>query len=163
MFTKALVTKVFTFFFLFAARSWASPPIAPLGTEGLTIYPDKPDLFGRFYVGIKYLGSTASYDNYLYLSCDSLGVPGLDGDDSNDILLFNNNTSNIGRTFQLRFFTGSEIIFRLNCKTTGQNFYTGGAGRNPDGLEHARVQKNYFGENLVSFEDLLGRPEWPNR
>ena len=71
--------------------------------------------------------------------------------------LFNNQASSVGSSVTLGTFeAGTELTFRMFVTETGQSFFTGAAGGNPDGRAHARVQDDYQpGTTLVSFEDLL--------
>lgn len=118
-------------------------PIAKPGTEGLAVIASG----GK--VTATYLGTTAAYSNDLHLDLFGNGV------------IFNNHTTAVGSIFDLGYFAaGTELIFRLHVNYTGNNFFTGSASRNPDGLAHARVQENWKpGTTLVSFEDLRGLPE----
>ncbi len=99
----------------------------------------------------KYIGNSASFSNDLYLDSPANGLG----------IIFNNQTSPIGSTVNLGFFTaGTELIFRLYVNQTGNNFFSGLASRNPDGKAHARVTNDYSPtETLVEFEDLFGTPE----
>jgi len=80
------------------------------------------------------------------------------------MFLFNNQSSLVGSTVNLGAFgLGTELIFRLFVQNTGEHFLTGPGIRNPDGLPHARVQNNWQPQTtLVSFEDLLNLPEYPD-
>lgn len=123
-------------------------PIALPGTEGLSV------IAGGGEVIATYQGTTAAYSNDLYLD---------NGDDdyTNDLFLFNNQTSAVGSTFNLgSFASGTELLFRLFVNNTLQNYFTGPASRNPDGVAHARVQSDWevVGTTLVSFEDLFNGP-----
>lgn len=119
-------------------------PIASPGTEGLSVIVTSTDD-----IIATYQGNSAAFSNDLFL--DSPGGP---------IFLFNNQTSPIGSTLNLGSFdVGVEMIFRLFVNNTGNEFFTGSASRNPDGIAHARVQENWMpNETLVSFEDLLNGP-----
>ena len=130
-------------------------PIAIAGTEGLSVI-----VSGSGPVIATYLGNSASFSNDLFLSMTVSG-PGLDLTPGNDVFVFNNQTSGIGATMNLGSFAiGTELIFRLHVNNTGNDFFSGAASRNPDGLAHARVQAEWQpGESLVSFEDLFGTPE----
>ncbi len=132
-------------------------PIAE-GGEGMSIYA-----VGGASVVATYLGNSARYSNDLYLALDEFGVPGLDGNDANDLFLFNNHDFPVNSTVDLGVFpAGTELVFRIYVNDTGWSYFTGGPSRNPDGLAHARVQGNWLpGETLVSFEDLFGTPEYP--
>lgn len=70
--------------------------------------------------------------------------------------LFNNWTTEIGTSVNLgSFATGTELIFKLLVKQTGDMFYTGFGDRNADGIGHAAVESGE-GQVLVGFEDLFG-------
>jgi len=132
-------------------------PIANPGTEGF------PIVTAGGTVTAVYEGNTASYSNDLYLERNADGTPGMDGIQSNDLFIFNNHTSLVGSSVVLGdFAAGLELVFRLHVNNTAEDFYSGLATRNPDGLAHARVQNEYLpGTTLVSFEDLLNTPEAP--
>jgi hypothetical protein len=96
----------------------------------------------------KYLGTTASFTDILYLM--------IDNDRNHDVQLFNNKSSAVNSTVSLgNFADGTILNFRLHVNETGKDFFTGNASLNPDGRSHARVQQNYGGlqTTLVSFED----------
>ena len=131
-------------------------PIAIVGTEGLPVI-----VTGTGNVIATYRGNSAAFSNDLFLSMTATG-PGLDATNSNDVFIFNNHASTPDvSTMDLgSFAVGTELIFRLFVRNTGNNFFTGPGSRNPDGLAHARVQAEWQpGTTLVSFEDLLGNPE----
>lgn len=140
---------------LAGAGSASAFPIAPVGTEGFKV------LATGGVVNATYLGNSATYSNDLYLELDPFGNPGLDGDPTNDMFVFNNKTSAIGaRKFLGTFAAGTELVFRLFVNDSGFNYFTGAAPRNPDGRVHARVLSSIVpGETLVSFEDLYSTPE----
>ncbi len=96
----------------------------------------------------KFLGHTAGYTNLLYLDSPTNGIG----------MIFNNQASPIGSTLSLGNFTaGTELIFRINVLNTGDNFYSGPASRNADGLAHAVVDDAFsVTETYVGFEDLFG-------
>ncbi|NIA00752.1 PEP-CTERM sorting domain-containing protein [Massilia sp. CCM 8734] len=123
-------------------------PIASSGTEGLAVLATGPGA-----VVATYLGSSADYANDLYLFTD-------DGVDNNDVFMFNNRSTPVGKTLDLgRFATGSELVFRLHVNNTGRDFFSGKASRNTDRRSHARAQANWMPDvTLVSFEDLRGGP-----
>jgi hypothetical protein len=79
-----------------------------------------------------YRGNSASFSNDLYLASPA-------GFYSSNII-FNNHASPIGSTVDLGFFSaGTELMFRLHVNNTGNDWFTGPASRNGDGLPHARV------------------------
>ncbi|MDM5176919.1 PEP-CTERM sorting domain-containing protein [Massilia sp. DJPM01] len=123
-------------------------PIASPGTEGLAVLAANAGA-----IVATYQGSSANYANDLYLFTD-------DGIDNNDVFMFSNRSTPPGGIFNLgRFVAGSELMFRLHVNTTGRDFYSGSASRNPDRRPHARVQQDWMpGSALVSFEDLRGGP-----
>lgn len=133
-------------------------PIAPLGTEGYVVIATAVDP-----ITVTYEGNSAAYSNDLYLERNALGNPGLDGDSSNDLFIFNNHASVVGSSLVLGAFApGTELVFRLDVHDTGYSYFSGPGTRNPDGLPHARVQDNWEPlTTLVSFEDLFGTPEYP--
>ena len=70
--------------------------------------------------------------------------------------LFNNVTTDVGTSIDLgSFAAGTELVFKLLVKQTGDIFYTGFGERNADGIGHGAVES---GEEqvLVGFEDLFG-------
>ncbi|WP_338661815.1 PEP-CTERM sorting domain-containing protein [Pararoseomonas sp. SCSIO 73927] len=115
-------------------------PIAVAGTEGLSVIVTSTDP-----VIATYEGTSADYTSQLHLVTNNSGV------------IFNNQTSPLGSSFNLGSFAiGTELVFRLATLTTGEDFYSGSGSSNPDGSAHARVQADYApGRTLVSFEDLL--------
>jgi hypothetical protein len=115
-------------------------------------------------VDATYQGNSAAFSNDLYLELNALGLPGMDGIAANDLFIFNNQTSPVGSMLSLGTFSaGVELVFRLHVNNTGEDFYSGLASRNPDGLAHARVQDGWaLNTTLVSFEDLLNTPEGAN-
>lgn len=126
-------------------------PIAKPGTEGQQIFTTSGDS-----VIATYQGNSASYSNDLYLMLDENGLPGNDGDTTNDLFIFNNHTSPAGSTVDIgSFATGTELLFRIHVNNTGYDFFTGAAPNNADGQFHARVEENWQpNTTLVSFEDL---------
>lgn len=54
------------------------------------------------------------------------------------------------------FAAGSELVFGIVVRGTGNTFKTGGGSRNPDGLVHAIVQCFPNGRAEVKFEDIPG-------
>lgn len=104
-------------------------------------------------VRITFLGSDAGYFNELYLESDDPST--------SDRLLFNRNTL-VGRTFVLgNFDAGTILTFRLHVRNTGDDFFTGDASTNPDGIAHARATTVYdpsldLPVTTVGFEDLAG-------
>jgi len=123
----------------FSATAFAHP-IAVVGTEGLPVIASGGEVIAT------YEGNSAGFSNDLFLNLQ---------------FIFNNHVTPVGTTVNLgTFAAGTELIFRLNVTNTGEDWYTGAASRNIDGLFHARVQENWKpGTTLVSFEDLNGDPE----
>ena len=127
-------------------------PIAAAGTEGLAVIVSGTDS-----VIATYQGNSAAYSNDLYLGVSASANPG-------DVFIFNNHANSVGDTYNLgTFAVGTELIFRLYVNNTGDNFYSGAASRNADGMAHARAQADWMpNTTLVSFEDLFGTPEGVN-
>lgn len=116
-------------------------PIAT-GGEGLAVV-----VSGTGDVIATFQGNSGSFSNDLYLA----GQPGI---------IFNNQSSIVGSTVNLGSFTvGTQLLFRLHVNNTGNDFFSGAAGLNPDNHAHANVQQNWQpNETLVSFEDLFNGP-----
>jgi len=137
----------------------AEMSIAKSGSEGQRIIVNNNGS-----VLATYQGSTASFNNTLFLMLDAFGNSSNDGNLTNDLMLFNDKASIVGTTINLGTFkAGTELEFRLqsiwSSPSNAREFYSGDAARNPDGDAHARVQTNWQpGTTLVSFEDLLGGP-----
>ncbi|MCX2979643.1 DUF4114 domain-containing protein [Halieaceae bacterium IMCC14734] len=97
-----------------------------------------------------FLGSDAGYFNTLFLATPNSGTP---------TAIFNKNTS-AGSTANLGSFdAGTELIFRLFVRNTGNNFYTGDINRNPDQLAHAKATTSLVNGGYITrvgFEDLWG-------
>lgn len=132
----------------FIGTSAAAIPIAAPGTEGFKVIASGGEVIA------KYEGNTASFINLLFLDNG-------DTDFTNDLFIFNNQTTPVGTTLSLgTFATGTELLFRMLVTNTGNNFFTGPASRNPDDKPHARVESDYLvtGTTLVSFEDLFNGP-----
>ena len=116
---------------------------------------DVPIVGGRLlvantgYVTATFLGSDAGYFNTLFF----------DGDAA-DVRLFDKHSDVGGTPLNLGWFTaGTELVFRLDVRNTGNRFFTGDAARNIDGIAHALAvttleQQTYV--TTVGFEDLLG-------
>lgn len=136
------------------ATAAAAFPIASSG-DGLSVIVSSTEN-----VIARYEGNSASFSNDLYLERLADGTPGIDGDTSNDLYIFNNHASAVGSTVDLGVFDlGTELVFRLHVNNTGYDFYTGAASRNPDANIHARVQNEWEeATTLVSFEDLYNGP-----
>jgi hypothetical protein len=116
----------------------------------------EPILGGRLlvasdgYVTAEFLGSDAGYFNTLYLHTPStISGP-----------LFSKNSPTGVPPIELgRFDRGTELVFRLDVRNTGDSFFTGDADRNVDGLAHASaitlLDDSLF-TTTVGFEDLVG-------
>jgi hypothetical protein len=62
-----------------------------------------------------------------------------------------------GRTSRLGSFApGTELVFGIRVRDTGDLFKTGPAHRNPDGIRHATVRRRRDGSVIVGFEDSSG-------
>jgi hypothetical protein len=92
----------------------------------------------------------AGYSNDLFLDAPDNGLG----------LIFNNYATTPGTSVDLGDFApGTELIFRLHVNNTGDNFFTGPAIRNPDGVAHVLVDDSVPGapgKTFVGFEDLWG-------
>lgn len=122
--------------------------IAAIGTEGVSFVAPGGDLY------LTYEGSDAGYFNQLFLA-------------GTETPILSNKLTNPGyQTLLGNFAAGTELVFRMNVRDHDglvQDYFTGSALRNPDGLPHARVQYGWQdGATLVSFEDMAGNPEGDN-
>ena len=98
-------------------------------------------------VTVTFVSNGAGYTSELYLD-------GPDGDALGSI--FNNQTTPVSTSLNLgAFLAGTELIFRLEVKNTGQMFYSGDSSRNADGIAHAVVDSRQ-NQAQVGFEDLFG-------
>ena len=98
-------------------------------------------------VVVTFVSNGAGYTSELYLD-------GPDGDALGTI--FNNQTTLVSSSLNLgAFLAGTELIFRLEVKNTGQVFYSGDSSRNADGIAHAIVDSSQ-NQAQVGFEDLFG-------
>ena len=92
----------------------------------------------------------AGYSNDLFLDAPANGLG----------LIFNNWSTAPGTTVDLGDFApGTELIFRVHVNDTGDNFFTGPAFRNADGVDHVMVDDSvpgFPGKTFVGFEDLWG-------
>jgi hypothetical protein len=101
---------------------------------------------------IHFAASDAGFDNVLFLSAPVEQGP-----------FFPNHSTTVGSSSSLgAFAAGTELVFRLHVLTTGDDFFTGPASRNPDGAVHAQASL-WAGTPsipttgvLVGFEDLFG-------
>jgi hypothetical protein len=155
MLKNTYLTVVGAFGILVSSSMTYAFPIAVPGTEGFSVFVGSTsDIVAT------YEGNSASYSNDLYLSLDGFGNLGDDGDLTNDLFIFNNQSSAVGSTVNLGAFSvGAELIFRLHVNNTGNDFFTGAASRNPDANFHARVEEEWMpSTTLVSFEDLFDGP-----
>jgi hypothetical protein len=63
----------------------------------------------------------------------------------------------VGRVTQLgKIQLGTELVFKIAVRNTGDQFFSGPASRNPDGVAHADVECLADGTTRFSFEDLRG-------
>lgn len=148
-------TLAVAFSTLLVNQAVAQVPIASPGTEGNQIFVENTEP-----IIATFLGDTASFSNDLFLERDESGMPGIDGDVSNDLFVFNNISSAVGSVFDLGSYdVGTELVFRLHVINTGNDFFTGPGSRNPDGEPHARAEAEWMPDTtLVSFEDLFNGP-----
>ena len=121
-------------------------PVGPVDGGSMVVHEDGA-------VGITFLGSDAGYFNELYLESDDPST--------SDRPLFNRRTR-VGTTLLLgNFEAGTVLTFRLHVRNTGDDFFTGDASTNPDGIAHARATTEYdpgldLPVTTVGFEDLTG-------
>src|SRR5262249_18003395 len=107
--------------------AFAQAPIAKPGTEGFEVIVKSTGPVTAIYQGF----NSSLYSNDLYLVSS-------DGKPANDKFLFNNKTSTPGSSVPLGSFTaGTKLVFQLHVRDTGKDYFTGAAGRNPDGHTHA--------------------------
>ncbi|MGE0383885.1 MAG: MYXO-CTERM sorting domain-containing protein [Gammaproteobacteria bacterium] len=108
---------------------------------------DQESTVQAFFVG----GEGAGLSNDLYLHSPSY-----------EPVIFNNHSAGFGESHDLGFFApGTELVFRLHT-SDDNDFFTGAAAENPDGVIHAVVDDEYVNSAfasgplvLVSFEDLF--------
>jgi hypothetical protein len=93
-------------------------------------------------------GHTALYSNDLYLESPANGLG----------VIFNNYGSAPGTSIDLgEFAAGTELIFRVHVRDTGDDFFSGPGFRNLDGIAHAQIDDDVAGSpgrTFVGFEDL---------
>jgi len=58
---------------------------------------------------------------------------------------------------------GDELVFGIYVWNTGQTYFMGPGGRNPDELVHATVEQVGSNSFIVGFEDLFGPPPGSDR
>ncbi len=94
-----------------------------------------------------FLGLTAAYSDDLFLESptNALGI------------IFNNQSTPVGTEVSLGTFTaGTELILRIHVNNRGDDFFSGPASLNPDGIEHAVVDDTFApNTSYVGFEDLF--------
>lgn len=103
-------------------------------------------------VTIHFAGSDASFDSLLFLAGSDEEGP-----------FFPNHSTSVGESATLGpFNAGRELVFRLHVLNTGDDFLTGPASRNADGLVHA-IASLWPGNSAIpgsgvhlGFEDLRG-------
>lgn len=139
-----IVLSAFVFLLLVAPVVHADPISMPLDPElMLTASGGNVDIF--------FAGSDAGYSSQLFLSSPSDEGP-----------FFPNHSTPVGQSEALGMpSAGSELIFRLNVLTSGNNFFTGPASRNSDAVVHAifspwMATAKIPAGILVAFEDLRG-------
>ncbi len=117
---------------------------------------DVPILGGNFFVAsdgkvqARFLGSDTDYESTLFLvSPGDLGNTGIF-----------TVTSQPGSAFDLGYHSaGTELVFKLSVHNSQQNYFSGAASRNPDGIAHAMATTSLLDNDLyvtrVGFEDLF--------
>lgn len=133
------------------ARAQGASQPAPWTSYGTTLVATGPDVWVRFF------GADAGYTNSLFYLCAAT---------CNQFLFQNNNTavSQPGQEIKLAgtFSAGQEVVFRLYVQTTGNNWFSGPASGNSDGVVHFATQAfndvtaHATYSTLAGFEDLNG-------
>lgn len=96
------------------------------------------------HVTATFLGSDAGYTDVVFF-------------DNNGRNLFTGHTSALGTVIDLGVFSaGTELTFRMHVNDTGNNFYTGPASANFDGVYHASALLDAQKSAVLGFEDLQG-------
>lgn len=121
-------------------------PIGLTDLSGISLFATGGEVTAYF------AGSNAGFNSTL-----SLISPSYSGE------IFPNHATAIGTAFSLgTFAAGTPLTFRLNVINTGDNWYTGAAGSNADGIVHASVTSWVSDASipanglLIGFEDLFG-------
>jgi hypothetical protein len=129
------------------ALTASAEPVGLIDTSGQSLVATGGEV--RIYVA----GSSAGFDSLLYLS--SPGAP--------QGPFFPNHSTALGSMISLGTFApGTVLTFRLDVLSTGDQFFTGPAGLNPDNQVHAGyalfVADGTIPENglFVGFEDIRG-------
>ena len=134
---KKALFAVFTAALLFAGSANAYT----YDMSGVSLFVVNPEES----VTVTYLSKDASYTHKL-------------GSNVSSDTLFNTGDDAFNTVKDLGVFTaGTEIVFSLFVNNTGETFFSGSAVSNPDGVVHAGVDTEFFGNNKVvlGFEDLL--------
>ena len=102
-------------------------------------------------IWLQFLGGYAGFDVDLllfdFVGQDPTGLP----------VIFNNHLSTVGEEYHASGFTpGEELFFGIFVQNTGQTFYSGPAGGNPDNTLHVQFFEVSDGVYTigVGFEDL---------
>jgi PEP-CTERM motif-containing protein len=126
-------------------------PVAALADPITTLSPFQLTSDGGMST-IQFVDSEAGFDSVLFLTSPEEQGP-----------FFPNHATLPGETANLgSFASGTELVFGLRVLTTGDQFFTGPASRNADGVIHARASlwpgtpAIPTGGVLVAFEDLFG-------
>jgi hypothetical protein len=134
------VTACLVFGGLMARPAQATPVL------GAQIYASGGDVIATF------LGHSAGYTNdlYLYLFNPSNVLAPATG------VIFTNHSTPVGTQVNLgSFAAGTELVFGIFVRNTGDTFYMGPGSRNADGIAHATVDFA-LSPAVVGFEDLYG-------
>lgn len=126
--------------------------VAVLAAASVSASADVTILGGKLFVAetgdvtATFLGSDAGYTDILIF--DPLGK---------NQTLFNGHVSALNTTIDLGTFAkGTELQFKLHVNDTGDNFFTGLASSNADGVLHASAVLNTNKQAILGFEDLRG-------
>jgi hypothetical protein len=157
---KFLSSLVLGSVLLFSASNASAiiDPYPGMGTPvlGASFISTGGEVFATFASG------SGAFENYLYLSTPPGPYTNADSSTVGINWIFQNHLSAPGTTVSLGIFAaGTELIFNLLSDTGAglNNWYTGDASRNADGVAHAFIDMDYtgpFGGAMVGFEDMAG-------
>lgn len=98
------------------------------------------------HVTAEFLGSDAGYTDILIFDPQN-----------QNRTLFNGHATPVGTTVDLGVFAaGTELKFQLHVNNTGDNWYTGPASVNSDGVFHASAALDSSHRAVLGFEDIRG-------
>jgi len=137
-------------------KRWLLPVVAIFALAIAKPAAAIPVLGGQlFYTGgnvtIDVLAKSAAYDSELRLYDSSLALQF-----ANIALASQTGLSVMFAPSSYGFNVGDELVFGIRVINTGNIFFMGPAGRNPDGVAHAEVDTLSSTSFFVGFEDLYG-------